>query len=106
MTFEEFVGAVRRRVDDIAETETAHSLEGPSFVWDGRVATWRRPHQWATLSASPETGLNFGHLLVLGRDPKIDGPFGAQSTPLPFFLEGERVEAIATAIGQHFASPA
>ncbi len=60
----------------------------------------------ATLSASPETGPNFGHLLVLCRDPKIDGPFGAQSTPLPFFLEAERVETIATAIGQHFASPA
>jgi hypothetical protein len=93
-------------VDELAETETAHTLEGPSFVWDGRVATWRRRHQWATLSASPETGPSFGHLLVLCRDPKIDGPFGVQSTPLPLFLEAERVETIATAIGQHFASPA
>lgn len=106
MSFEEFVGAVRRRVDELIALEALPTIEGPSFVWLDGVGRWRRRHQWATMSVSRETGLQNGYLLVLGRDPELTGPFGAQASPIPFAVDPDRVASIASTIAQHFSWPA
>jgi len=101
MTFDEFVDAVRRRVDVLTAAETL-GVEAPTFAFDGHIARWQRRHQWAQFSTSPETGPHYGYLLVLGRDPN-PGPLGAQSTPIPFNIEADRADTVAGAIADHFA---
>ena len=106
MTFVEFVGAVRVHVDQLVVADLARTAEGPSFVWDGTVARWRLRHIWATMSVNPDTGALHGHLLLLGRDADVGGPFGAQSMPIGFAAQPEGVESIAGTIAQHFLWPA
>jgi hypothetical protein len=106
VTFVEFVGAVRVCVDQLVSADLARAAEGPSFVWDGTVARWRLRHIWATMSISPDTARSHRHLLVLGRDADVSGPFGAQSTPITFAAESDGVESVAGTIAQHFAWPA
>ncbi len=104
VTFQEAVPLIRDQVNALLAPE--RQVVPPNFQWDGPIARWSRDHQWATFAISPETGPQFGHLLVLGRTPILTSPFGAQATPLPFLLNDGSIGVIAHAIADHFSWPA